>query len=93
KILEPKLGEILIPNFLFIPLVCFDKNLNRIGMGAGFYDRTIAILKLKNPKLKLIGIAYDYQFYNQDLPTEKTDQSLDFIVTNSSLFLQSKSKS
>ena len=38
KILEPKSGKILVPNFLLVPLVCFDKNLNRIGMGAGFYD-------------------------------------------------------
>lgn len=90
KILEPKSGKILVPNFLLVPLVCFDKNLNRIGMGAGFYDRTILDLKSKNPKLKLIGIAYDYQLYNQDLPTENTDQSLDFVITNSGLFLQSK---
>ena len=90
KVLEPKSGKILEPNFLLVPLVCFDKNLHRLGMGAGFYDRTILNLKTKNPKLKLIGVAYDFQFYNQDLPTENIDQSLDFVVTNSGLFLQSK---
>ena len=29
------------PDILFVPLVAFDKNLNRIGYGGGFYDRYI----------------------------------------------------
>ena len=45
------------------PLVAFDKNNNRIGMGSGFFDRSFAFLKHKQRWLrpKLIGLAYACQ--------------------------------
>ncbi len=36
---EPNNGKIVYPDILLIPLVAFDKKLNRLGYGAGFYDR------------------------------------------------------
>ena len=39
---EPKIKSIVKPNILLIPLVAFDKNLNRLGYGGGYYDRLIA---------------------------------------------------
>jgi len=44
------------------PLVGFDLSGNRLGMGAGFYDRTFGFLKrMATPHPLLIGYAYDFQ--------------------------------
>lgn len=45
------------------PLVAFDHSLNRIGMGAGYYDRCFSFLRQRGNKTKprLIGLAYDFQ--------------------------------
>ena len=46
---EPENKKIIYPDILFIPLVAFDKNLNRLGYGGGYYDRLIKkIFKKKN---------------------------------------------
>jgi 5-formyltetrahydrofolate cyclo-ligase len=50
-------------NVVLTPLVGFDENNNRIGMGGGFYDRTFAF-KHKQQKFctpKLFGLAYRFQ--------------------------------
>lgn len=86
KIFEPLNGEILIPNYLLVPLLAFDNNLQRLGMGGGFYDNTIKDLKSKNPNLKTFGIAFNFQHSRQPLPTLKTDLALDFVVTNQKIF-------
>ena len=38
---EPEIKKIVYPDILLIPLVAFDKNLNRLGYGGGYYDRLI----------------------------------------------------
>mgnify|MGYP000224032593 CR=1 FL=1 len=64
---------------ILMPLVGFDSKGNRLGMGGGFYDRTLEGLRAKKPTLA-IGFAYAAQEQN-DLPLEPTDQPLDLIVT------------
>ena len=44
---EPELKKIVYPDILLIPLVAFDKNLNRLGYGGGYYDRFINRLSKK----------------------------------------------
>ena len=44
---EPVSKKIIYPSFLLVPLVAFDKQLNRIGYGGGFYDRYIKKIKKK----------------------------------------------
>ena len=44
---EPKTKDIVYPDILLIPLVAFDKNLNRLGYGGGYYDRLIKKLSKK----------------------------------------------
>ena len=77
---EPTSDKMIIPNILLVPLVAFDKNCNRIGYGGGFYDRYIKKIK-KIKKIVTIGLAYSFQRINQ-IPADKYDVKLDFIVTN-----------
>ena len=39
---EPEIKNMIYPDILLIPLVAFDKNLNRLGYGGGYYDRLIS---------------------------------------------------
>jgi 5-formyltetrahydrofolate cyclo-ligase len=80
KIIEPKEISNQIMDLIFCPLVTFDKNNNRIGMGGGFYDKLIERYHKNNYQCQFIGIAYQEQFYNDIIPIEKFDQKLDLII-------------
>jgi len=58
------------------PLLGFDKNLNRLGKGKGYYDRFF-----ENNNCLKIGLAFSCQEMDQ-IDTEKTDIKLDYIVTD-----------
>ena len=77
---EPCEGKVVNPDILLVPLVAFDKSLNRLGYGAGFYDRLIQSLR-KKKKIITIGLAFDFQEVYL-IPFSKYDQKLDYIVTN-----------
>ena len=77
---EPETKQIVNPDVLLIPLVAFDKNLNRLGYGGGYYDRLIKKLSEKKKIIK-IGLALSVQKINK-VPTNLHDQKLDYIVTN-----------
>ncbi|MCP3673561.1 MAG: 5-formyltetrahydrofolate cyclo-ligase, partial [Gammaproteobacteria bacterium] len=65
-------------DLLLMPLTAFDLSGNRIGMGGGYYDRTLS--KLFNKKPLLVGIAYDFQQVER-CPVESFDQPLQMILT------------
>ena len=77
---EPTSKKIVYPSILLVPLVAFDKNLNRVGYGGGFYDRYIKKIK-KNRRIITIGLAYSFQKV-KEVPVNKYDIKLDFVVTN-----------
>ena len=77
---EPEEKNIVYPDVLLIPLVAFDKNLNRLGYGGGYYDRLIEKLSKKKKIIK-IGLAFSVQKINE-VPINIYDQRLDYIVTN-----------
>jgi len=77
---EPETKNIVYPDVLLIPLVAFDKNLNRLGYGGGYYDRLIKKLSKKKKIIK-IGLALSFQKIDK-VPTNVHDQKLDYIVTN-----------
>ena len=77
---EPEIKNIAYPDILLIPLVAFDKNLNRLGYGGGYYDRLIVKLSKKKKILK-IGLALSIQEIDK-VPTNAYDQKLDYVVTN-----------
>ena len=77
---EPTSNKVVYPNILLVPLVAFDKHLNRIGYGGGFYDRYIKKVK-KIKKIITIGLAYSFQKVKK-ISISRYDIKLDFIVTN-----------
>ena len=81
-ILEPKLNvQNVLPldelDILFTPLVAFDKQGNRLGMGGGFYDRTLQ--NWQNTSFIPVGLAHQCQQVEQ-LPTEAWDVPLHQIL-------------
>ena len=79
---EPKLNvQNVLPldelDILFTPLVAFDKQGNRLGMGGGFYDRTLQ--NWQNVSFIPVGLAHQCQQVEQ-LPTEAWDVPLHRIL-------------
>ncbi len=68
-------------DIILMPLVAFDGYGNRLGMGGGFYDRTLGPL-VRRPRL--IGMAHIEQYYPR-LPAESWDVPLNAIVTGAGL--------
>ena len=89
-IFEPNCGKEVIPDILILPLIAFDHDLNRLGAGGGFFDRTISSLKKHHKKIITIALAYDFQRLGEALPIENTDQKLDFIVTKNKIISASQ---
>ena len=77
---EPISNKIEHPNILLVPLVAYDKDLNRLGYGGGFYDRYIKKIKKKKDVIT-IGFAYSFQKIKQ-IKINKHDIKLDFVLTN-----------
>ena len=73
-------AEVLDPDILLIPLSSFDPEGNRLGYGAGHYDRAIARLRGKGLSPRLIGTAFSLQ-QADNLPAEPHDVPLAMILT------------
>ena len=60
---------------------------NRLGMGGGYYDTSLAYLRTRRlfRKPKLIGVAYDFQRVAM-LPSEPWDVPLDAVLTDRGLY-------
>ena len=75
----------LDPDVLFVPLTGFDRRGQRIGYGAGFYDRTLAALRARKA-IMAIGVGYADQEV-PSVPYEAHDEPLDMIVTERELIV------
>jgi len=74
---QPGLGApVVVPDVLFMPLVGFTAEGDRLGQGGGYYDRYLAA----HPQVAAIGMAWDIQEVPQ-LPLEPHDMRLSAIVT------------
>jgi 5-formyltetrahydrofolate cyclo-ligase len=63
---EPREGDVIDVRSLDLvmtPLVAFDADCNRIGMGGGYFDRTFSFLRMRQHLFhpKLIGLAFACQ--------------------------------
>ncbi|MBZ7671327.1 5-formyltetrahydrofolate cyclo-ligase [Klebsiella grimontii] len=89
KIREPKLDvRDVLPlsqlDVLVTPLVAFDAAGQRLGMGGGFYDRTLQ--NWRQHRLQPVGYAHDCQQVDA-LPTEQWDIPLPAVITPSKTWL------
>lgn len=93
-ILEPEVDSVLQPDLVvepkdldlvLMPLVGFDLQGNRIGMGGGFYDRTFAFKLAENLEQPvLVGWAHGLQLV-ENLSTNAWDVRLDAVITEQGL--------
>ena len=77
-------AAVLEPDILLVPLSAFDGTGQRIGYGAGHYDRAIARLHAKGLNPLLIGIAFDCQEV-PSVPAQEHDVALDAVLTESGM--------
>jgi 5-formyltetrahydrofolate cyclo-ligase len=87
---EPELNcSLLRPisqlDLMFTPLVAFDSQGQRLGMGGGFYDRTLSQLDSATTMPLLIGLAHDCQQVDA-VPVEAWDIPLPAICTPTKFF-------
>ncbi len=78
-----RLARALKPDLVLVPLLAYDPSGNRLGLGAGFYDRTLAELR-RQGRVRAIGFAFAAQAVPA-LPRDSFDQRLDWIVTETSV--------
>lgn len=76
-------------DLLLMPLVGFDGNGGRLGMGGGFYDRSLAYRarRKKSHKPTLLGLAHECQRVDR-LPLESWDVPLLGTVTDRSWYVE-----
>jgi 5-formyltetrahydrofolate cyclo-ligase len=77
--IPPKSASVVEPDWLLVPLLAFDDKGYRLGYGGGFYDRTLAALRVRK-SIFAIGVGYDGQQVDE-VPHGPDDGRLDAIVT------------
>ncbi|MBC7325946.1 MAG: 5-formyltetrahydrofolate cyclo-ligase, partial [Moorella sp. (in: Bacteria)] len=85
-ILEPKKENLrpLAPDLIdlvIVPGVAFDRAGNRLGYGAGYYDRFLATLR---PGARCIAVGFAEQIV-PDVYAEPHDRRVDMIVTDAEI--------
>jgi 5-formyltetrahydrofolate cyclo-ligase len=81
-IYEPKLERLVKVSDLdvvLVPALAVDKTGNRLGFGAGFYDRFLNGLTIPS-----VALAFDFQLL-EDIPAEEFDVKMNYIVTESKI--------
>ncbi len=78
-------------NLILLPLVAFDSQGNRLGMGGGFYDRSLEFTRHRKQwhSPHLLGLAHDLQKVDQ-LPCESWDVPLNMIASEQQLYTINK---
>jgi 5-formyltetrahydrofolate cyclo-ligase len=76
----PPEATVLDPHIMLMPLAAFDDSGNRIGYGAGHYDRAIYRLEEKGVMPRRFGLAFSTQRVAH-IPAEPHDRRIEAIVT------------
>lgn len=74
-------------DLILLPLVGFDHKGNRLGMGSGFYDRTLAFLRDREhwKKPHAVGLAHDFQRVDS-FDVDPWDIPLTAVVTDKNIY-------
>jgi len=78
--------ELILPkqvDLCLIPGIVFDARGNRIGFGAGYYDRYLPQLRADVPK---VALAYQCQISSTTLPTDIYDLPMNYILTETQVY-------
>jgi 5-formyltetrahydrofolate cyclo-ligase len=76
-------------DLILLPLVAFDSSCNRLGRGAGHYDRTLNVVKERSGRLPcLIGLAYEFQKI-PEIAADKWDVPMDIVITEKNIYRRS----
>ncbi len=92
NLLEPFFNrEDILPihdlDIVIVPLVAFDKQGSRLGMGGGFYDSCLQ--NWRNENFLPVGLCYDFQLvYN--IPKQHWDVSLPVVLTPNKIWIFKK---
>ena len=86
-LLMPDAGEVIAArklDLVLTPMVAFDENRQRLGMGGGYYDRTFSFLHMRRQLLKpkLVGLAFACQ-KAAEIPANPWDIRLYSVITES----------
>jgi len=65
---------------ILLPGLAFDRAGNRLGRGAGFYDRFVSALHAAGHRPTLIGVCHHAQIIDS-VPTEPHDHRVDRVIT------------
>jgi len=87
SIMEPisrlcKPAKIYDVDLVVIPGVSFDKNLNRLGYGGGYYDK---ILQSIPEKIKKIALCFNIQLVSK-IPVMDHDIRADILITETKIY-------
>lgn len=63
-------------DLIVVPGVAFDRQLNRLGRGGGYYDRFLKKYQLTTK----VAVAYDFQMVDE-VPVNKRDHKVNLIIT------------
>jgi 5,10-methenyltetrahydrofolate synthetase len=80
----PAAREEFTPRLLLAPVVGFDSQCYRLGYGGGYFDRTLAMLRLRGVAFHAVGIGYESARLDSIQPLEH-DIALQAIVTEASM--------
>ncbi len=74
-------------DWIFVPLIAFNSLCNRVGMGGGYYDASLALLKSRDnwQKPRLIGLAYEFQRVDH-IVTDRWDIPMHGILTDEGFY-------
>src|SRR5262249_40709467 len=75
----------VVPWLVLVPMLAFDSSCRRLGYGAGFYDRTLAMLRARSETLA-VGLAFGAQEVER-VPVAEGDEPLDQVVTETQVII------